>query len=92
MFDGWAPYEALLRKRGVPVFSNTKFYLRKAGKSLGLVCDTPRLNNLQPVSIQMDAVLTGIRAASALRSWMFGNESVLKDWAQAVSSQQTTKS
>jgi hypothetical protein len=84
MFDGWAPHEAMLRKRSAPDLRNSGFYLRKAGRSLGLVCDTPRLDNVRPVSMQMDAVVKGIRAASALRVWVYSHEIVLRDWAGAV--------
>jgi hypothetical protein len=88
MFDRWAPYESLLRKRAVPVLGNTRFYLRKAGRSLGLVCDTPRMDNKSSVSVQMDAVLAGLSAAQALRAWMYANEASLSDWASAVTSEQ----
>jgi hypothetical protein len=85
MFDGWAKYERLLRRVAAPALANTPLYLRKAGRSLGLVCDTPRLDNKKPVRDQLQAVSAGIRAAATLRAWMFANEQVLQDWARAVS-------
>jgi len=84
MFGGWARHEALIRKISAPTLGNTGIYVRKAGDSLGLVIDTPRLSNTQPVASQLAAVSTGIRAAAALRSWMFANEAVLADWERAI--------
>lgn len=50
MFAGWARYEALLRRLSSETLRDTGLYLRKAGQSLGLVHDTPRLDNMRPVS------------------------------------------
>jgi len=84
MFDGWAQYEGLLRKLAFPVLRNTKLYLRKAGRSLGLVHDTPRMDNKRPVALQMDAVVTGIRAAASLRAWTYAHEEILREWSRVV--------
>jgi hypothetical protein len=59
-------------------------YLRKAGRSLGLVHDTPRLDNKRPISEQLEAATEGIRAAKKLSSWMYANEPALRSWAEAV--------
>jgi hypothetical protein len=84
MFGKWAKHEAFIRKISARTLGNTGIYVRKAGDSLGLVIDTPRLNNTQPVASQLSAVSTGIRAAAALRSWMFANESALADWVRGI--------
>ncbi|MBL0404439.1 hypothetical protein JKG68_10710 [Microvirga aerilata] len=84
MFDGWAAYEPLLQRRAREALGHTGLYLRRAGRSLGLVHDTPRLDNKRPVNTQLDAVASGIRAASKLRAWMFANEPTLREWASAV--------
>jgi hypothetical protein len=84
MFDGWAAEETLLRRVGSEALGNTGLYLRKAGRSLGLVKDTPRMDNKRPVSAQMEAVVMGIRAAATLRAWMCANEATLREWASAV--------
>ncbi len=90
MFDGWASYELVLRRHS-SALGNTRFYLRKAGRSLGLVHDTPRLDNKRPVGAQLDAVMTGIRAAAALRAWMHANEATLRDWAAIVATAQSVE-
>jgi hypothetical protein len=84
MFSGWAAHEATLRKASSSALENTGFYLRKAGRSLGLVKDTPRMNNKLPINSQFDAIVTGIRAAAGLSAWMHSNESALRDWASIV--------
>jgi hypothetical protein len=68
----------------VSALGNTGLYLRRAGDSLGLVHDTPRMDNKRPVGAQMNAVEAGIRAAARLRAWMCANESILCEWANAV--------
>jgi hypothetical protein len=83
MFDGWAKHETLLRKHS-SALGNTHFYLRKAGRSLGLVRDTPRMDNKIPVGQQLNAVTSGIRAAAALRAWMYANETTLREWVAAI--------
>lgn len=84
MFNGWAAHETLLRHVSAASLGNTGLYLRKAGRSLGLVKDTPRMDNKRPVSAQMEAVVMGIRAAAMLRAWMCANEATLREWASAV--------
>jgi hypothetical protein len=64
----------------------TGYHLRPAGQSLAIVCDTPWMDNQRPVNQQMSAVVQGIRAAAALRAWMFGNEDALRRWAEAAGS------
>ncbi|HWH57982.1 MAG TPA: hypothetical protein VN682_10145 [Terriglobales bacterium] len=86
MFGGWAHYETKLRHNSIRALSGTSFYLRKAGDSLGLVRDTPRLENTIPVSLQIEAATQGIRAAAALRAWMHSHEEALREWAQIVTS------
>lgn len=51
-------------------------YLRPAGRSLGLVIDTPRLDTQAPFAPQIDAVREGLRAIDDLREWWnsFGGE------------------
>jgi hypothetical protein len=84
MFTGWGGKETILRSVAAETLGNTGLYLRKATGSLGLVRDTPRLDNKRPVSAQMEAVITGIRAAAMLGAWMCANEIVLRQWASAV--------
>ena len=84
MFDGWASHESLLRKLSQSKLGKTPLYLRRASRSLGLVHDTPRMDNKRPVKDQLDAVLAGIRAAAALRAWMHANQTELASWARAI--------
>jgi hypothetical protein len=42
------------------------------------------MDNKRPVNTQLEAVASGIRAASKLRAWMFANEPTLREWAAAV--------
>lgn len=84
MFDGWAPYESAVRKAAAGELGNTRLYIRRAGRSLALVRDTPRMDNKLAVYRQRDAVIAGIRAAANIRAWMFANEAILKGWASAV--------
>ncbi|MGA9795027.1 MAG: hypothetical protein WBQ17_05755 [Rhizomicrobium sp.] len=86
MFAEWGKVEALLRRVARPTLEGTPLYLRKAGKSLGLVHNTPRLDNFRPVKSQYDAVACGIRAAATLRAWMFANGAILREWAEIVGS------
>jgi len=87
MFAGWGIHQEVLRRESAAILENTGFYLRKAGRklgSLGLVHDTPRMDHMRPVADQVDSVAAGIRAAAALRAWMFANEPTLREWARAV--------
>lgn len=84
IFRGWAKFLPDLQAVSRPHLSGTRMYLRVAGNSMGLVHDTPRLNNKLPVKAQREAVVIGIRAAASLRAWMFGNEAVLRQWALIV--------
>ncbi len=88
MFAGWAKYESLIEALARKSLGNTNFYIRKANTSLAVVCDTPRLENTKPVGSQLDAVSAGIRAAAALRAWMYANEETLREWAGAVNAVQ----
>lgn len=82
MFAGWARHCAALRQNND--LQESPFYLRPAGGSLGLAHDTPRLDNTKSVAQQMTAVVEGIRAAAALRAWMFANEQTLRRWAASL--------
>ncbi len=84
MFANWSRFETLLQRASAADLSNTPLYLRAAGNSLGLVHDTPRMDNKRAVGTQLEAVVRGIRAAAAIRAWMYANEKVLRRWASLV--------
>ena len=55
-------------------------YLRPAGRSLGIVVDTPRLDTQQPIAVQADEVVEALEAALRLQSWWNNNKSELQRW------------
>ena len=59
--------------------------LRAAGRSLGVVIDTPRLETQQPLSVQVAEVVEGLEAALRLQSWWNESEEQLRVWACQVS-------
>jgi len=44
-------------------------YLRPAGRSLGIVIDTPRLDTQAPFEAQREAVREGLQALERLQTW-----------------------
>ncbi|MGE0116771.1 MAG: hypothetical protein AB7S71_14620 [Dongiaceae bacterium] len=84
MISGWAEHLGLLQQYANSDLSGTSFYLREAGNSLGIVADTPRLDNHVSFHEQLDDVLAGLRKAEALRDWFNSNEAALKRWANAA--------
>jgi hypothetical protein len=81
MFGGWARHHGSVERRAASVLRSGPIYIRAAGESLALTIDTPRMDNLKPVAGQTKTVLAGLRAASALRAWMFENQEELRSWA-----------
>lgn len=82
MIGGWG---ALVQGAAVPI-SVTKIgaYLRPAGRSLGIVVDTPRLDTQEPFLAQIEAVREGLKALERLRTWWNGNGADMARWhAQA---------
>ena len=84
MFDGWAAYESHLCRIASDTLGNTPLYLRKSGRSLGLVHDTPRMDNKRSVSTQRSAVVKGIRAAAILRAWVHAKKKIFLHWASVA--------
>lgn len=84
MIAGWGTHEKTLHRQAADTLGNTSIYIRAAKKSLGLVIDTPRLDNRQSVSQQAEKVLTGLRAAATLCAWMFENHATLRHWRDAT--------
>jgi hypothetical protein len=56
-------------------------YLRSAGRSLGIVVDTPRLDTQRPFDEQADDIIEGLEAALRLRGWWNENGDILLRWA-----------
>ena len=58
-------------------------YLRPAGRSLGIVVDTPRLDTQRPFAEQADDVVEGLEAALRLQAWWNDEGDSLRQWATA---------
>jgi hypothetical protein len=57
-------------------------YLRRAGRSLGIVIDTPRLETQRPLEDQADDVVEGLEAALRLQRWWDNNATLLRSWSK----------
>jgi hypothetical protein len=55
-------------------------YLRPAGRSLGIVIDTPRLNTQRPFQDQWDDIVEALEAAIRLQGWWNNNSLLLAKW------------
>jgi hypothetical protein len=58
-------------------------YLRPAGRSLGVVIDTPRLDTQKPLADQADDVSEALEAALRLQKWWNENPRMLQRWSVA---------
>jgi len=73
-----------MRARTIPVPSALKGiggYLRPAGRSLGLVIDTPQLDTQMPFEAQLAEVEEGLEAAERLAAWWNHHGETLQAWA-----------
>ncbi|MBC6403999.1 MAG: hypothetical protein GDA39_10160 [Hyphomonadaceae bacterium] len=59
-------------------------YLRPAGRSLGIVIDTPRLETQYNFSDQIDKVRECLEAAMRLKGWWDENVETLKSWHDLI--------
>jgi hypothetical protein len=57
-------------------------YLRPAGRSLGIVVDTPRLDTQRPFLEQMGDVAEALESALRLQGWWNANGQLFKEWAR----------
>lgn len=57
-------------------------YLRPAGRSLGIVIDTPRLDTQRPFDEQADAVVEALEGALRLQAWWDANGATLRTWTR----------
>lgn len=58
-------------------------YLRSAGRSLGIVVDTPRLDTQGPFGEQAANIVEALEAALRLQGWWNENSDILLQWAEA---------
>lgn len=80
------PDRAALAKRAIPPLSLADIggYLRSAGRSLGIVIDTPRLDTQKPFDEQADNVVEALEAALRLQKWWNESSSVLREWEEVA--------
>jgi hypothetical protein len=76
MLGGWGT-----RAGSIPVpasLAEIGGYIRPAGRSLGLVIDTPQLDTQMPFDAQVPAVEEGLEAARRLMRWWNHHADTLK--------------
>lgn len=80
MLGGWGTRaEAILVPSGLVEIGG---YIRPAGRSLGLVIDTPQLDTQMPFEAQMVEIEEGLQAAQRLADWWNRHGEALRNWAQ----------
>ena len=79
MLGGWG-----MRADNIPVppaLAGVGGYIRPAGRSLGLVIDTPQLDTQMPFETQLAEVEEGLEAAARLAAWWNRHGDALEKWA-----------
>jgi hypothetical protein len=79
MLPGRAAFAAQLNVP--PSLADIGGYLRSAGRSLGIVIDTPRLDTQRPFDEQADDIVEALEAGLRLQSWWNTNSNILRQWA-----------
>ncbi len=59
-------------------------YLRPAGKSLGIVIDTPRMDTQMSINDQLSEVVEGLEAALKLQYWWAENSDIISEWRTRI--------
>jgi hypothetical protein len=70
------------RLRAPPDLLDIGGYLRSAGRSLGIVIDTPRLDTWRSFAELTDDVIEALEAALRLQKWWDNNAPLLARWSQ----------
>ena len=78
MLDGWAQHLAIVSPVLAPSLRGSGIYLRAAGRSLALVLDTRRLDNMRPVAGQETVILDALSKLQRLRDAWNGLEEPLR--------------
>lgn len=81
MLDGWARYLPMVSPVLAPSLRGSGIYLRPAGRSLALVLDTGRLDNMRVVAGQETVVLDALSKLQRLREAWNGLEKPLRNAA-----------
>lgn len=84
MLDGWALHLPVVSPILSAALRGSGVYLRAAGRSLALVLDTSRLDNLRPVAGQETIILDALSKLQRLRDAWNGLEAPLREAATLV--------
>ncbi|KPH67173.1 hypothetical protein [Novosphingobium sp. ST904] len=84
MLDGWAQHLPIVSPVLAPSLRASGIYLRAAGRSLALVLDTKRLDNMRPVAGQETVILDALSKLQRLRDAWNGLEEPLRRAAALV--------
>lgn len=90
MLDGWARHLPAVSPILTPALRGTGIYLRPAGRSLALVLDTARLDNMRAVTGQEAVILDALSKLRHLRDAWNGLEEPLRRAAALVTDKEAT--
>ena len=90
MLDGWARYLPIASPVLAPALRGSGIYLRPAGRSLALVLDTGRLDNMRAVAGQEAVILDALSKLQRLREAWNGLEEPLRRAAALVTQREAT--
>lgn len=77
MLDGWAAYLAKAAPILQPALADKSLYIRSAGRSLAIVADTARLDNMRSASAQHQAIEQALKKLQLIRDTWNGMETTL---------------
>lgn len=89
MLDGWARHLPIASPILAPALRGSGIYLRPAGRSLALVLDTGRLDNMRAVAGQETVILDALSKLQRLRETWNGLEEPLRRAAALVTPRET---
>lgn len=84
MLDGWAGHLATASSFLNPALRGSELYLRSAGRSLALVADTKRLDNMRPAAGQRASIEEALHQLRHIRDVWNSMESLLAQTAAAL--------
>lgn len=90
MLDGWARHLPIASPVLAPALRGSGIYLRPAGRSLALVLDTGRLDNMRAVAGQEAVILDALSKLQRLREAWNGLEEPLRRAAALVTQREAT--
>lgn len=84
MLDGWAVHLGKVMPILRPALAGKELYIRSAGRSLAIVADTVRLNNMRSAAVQKPAIEQALKKLQLIRDTWNALESTLLAAAAAV--------